>query len=105
MMNVRRSSLLILCVLLAAPLRATIFGTVRGIAHDPDHRPVADANVTVQSLPSEYKKTGKTDPNGQVDFSGVPAGDDRGSITRPALGAGRQSGVLSSVIARVRHLQ
>ena len=61
-------SVFILSILLAAPLHATIFGTVRGIAHDPDHRPVAEANVAMQSLSSEFKKTGKTDPNGEFEF-------------------------------------
>src|SRR5260370_14627706 len=105
MMNTRRTSLLILCVLLATPLRATIFGTVRGIAHDPDHRPVADANVTVQSLSSEYKKTGKTDPNGEGELSAVPVGEYRGSITRAGFEAVEQSVVVTSGTAPVLHFQ
>ena len=38
-----------------APLFATIFGRVRGVAHDPDHRPVPDAHVSLRSASSEYK--------------------------------------------------
>jgi hypothetical protein len=43
-MNARRANLLVLSIFLVAPLSATIFGTVRCIAHDPDHRPVAGAH-------------------------------------------------------------
>src|SRR5216684_708441 len=101
MMNTRRTSLLILCLLLAAPLRATIFGTVRGIAHDPDHRPVADANVAIESLSSEYKRTGKTDPNGEFEFSAVPVGAYRASITRDGFAPVEQSVVVTSGSAPV----
>jgi hypothetical protein len=104
-MNNRSKSLLILCLLLAAPLRATIFGTVRGIAHDPDHGPVPNANVSVQSVSSEYTITNKTDPNGEFQFSAVPVGEYRVSITRDGFAPVEQSVVVTSGSAPILHFQ
>src|SRR5258708_7334770 len=105
MRNTTRTSLLILCILQAAPLRATIFGTVRGIAHDPDHRPVPDAIVAMHSVSSEYKRTGKTDPNGEFEFSAVPVGEYRVSITHAGFEAVQQSVVVTSGSAPVLPFQ
>src|SRR5260370_11101194 len=105
MRNTRRTCLLILCVLLAAPLRATIFGSVRGIEHDPDHRPVPDAIVAIHSVSSEYKRTGKPDPNGEFEFSAVPVGEYRVSITGAGFEAVQQSVVVTSGSAPVLHFQ
>jgi hypothetical protein len=90
---------------MAVPLGATIFGTVRGIAHDPDHRPVADANVAIESLSSEYRKIEKTDPNGEFQFSAVPVGEYRVSITRDGFAPVEQSVIVTSGSAPVLHFQ
>src|SRR5207249_11759362 len=39
-------SLLGVLIMVAAPAFATIFSTVKGVVHDPQHRPVAGAVVT-----------------------------------------------------------
>ena len=43
-------------VLLPVAAWAAVFGTVRGVVHDPDHRPVPDAQVLVKSASSEYSQ-------------------------------------------------
>lgn len=50
---------------LVGPANATVFGTVRGIVHDPDHRPVAAAEVLLQAVASDYKQTGRTGTSGE----------------------------------------
>jgi outer membrane receptor protein involved in Fe transport len=87
------------------PLFATIFGTVRGIAHDPDHRPVPDANISLQSVSSEYKQTGKTDSNGEFQFPAVPVGEYRVSVTREGFAPVEQSVIVTSASAPVLHFQ
>jgi hypothetical protein len=92
-------------ILLAVPLLGTIFGTVRGVAHDPDHRPVPDADVSLQSVSSEYKKTAKTDPNGEFEFSAVPAGEYRITVSRGGFAPVEQSVLVTSGSAPVFHFQ
>src|ERR1700693_5596091 len=104
-MNTRCTSVLILLVLIVTQLLATIFGTVRGIAHDPDHRPVPDANVSLQSVSSDYKQVGKTDPNGEFEFSAVPVGQYRITLTRDGFAPLEQSALVTSGSAPVLHFQ
>ena len=37
----------------SAPARAEIFGTVHGIVHDPQHRPIQDATVDLKAQHSD----------------------------------------------------
>lgn len=52
---------LFLAVLLAPAVRATVFGTVRGIVHDPQHRPVADSEAVLKAKASDYTQKTQTD--------------------------------------------
>jgi hypothetical protein len=97
-------AVLFACALIA-PLLATIFGTVRGIAHDPDHRPVLDANVSVRSVSSEYRQTGKTDSNGEFQFAAVPVGEYRVSVTHAGFAPAEQSVLVTSASSPVLHFQ
>ena len=92
-------------VILLAPLFATIFGTVRGIAHDPDHRPVPDANVSLRAVLSAYNQIGKTDSNGEFQFAAVPLGEYHVSVTRDGFAPVEQSVVVTSGSAPVLHFQ
>ena len=67
-------------LLLAATATATIFGAVRGIVHDPQHRPVQGAMVMLKAKSSEWSKTANTDANGNFEFNAVPLGEY--SVTR-----------------------
>jgi outer membrane receptor for ferrienterochelin and colicin len=53
---------------------ATIFGSVRGIIHDPQHRPVAGAKVVLRSTTSDWKQETLTNDNGAFLFTSVPVG-------------------------------
>jgi len=101
----RRSGAPIFCILLALPLFSTIFATVRGIAHDPDHRPVPDANVVLQSVSSEFKQTGKTDSNGEFHLAAVPVGEYRVTITRDGFAPVEQPVTVDSTSSPVLHFQ
>ena len=50
---------------------ATIFGSVRGIVHDPQHRPIQAAMVMLKSKSSEWTKNASTDANGEFSFNGA----------------------------------
>ena len=52
---------------------ATIFGSVRGLIHDPHHRPVQNAQVAIRSTTSDWKQSTTTDDAGEFHFDNVPA--------------------------------
>ena len=104
-MKIKYISVLIFLVAIAAPLWGTIFATVRGIAHDPDHRPVPDAHVSLQAVSSDYKRTGKTDANGEFEYSAVPAGEYRITVTRDGFAPVEQSIQVASGSAPILHFQ
>src|SRR2546423_6537956 len=51
-----------------------IFGTLRGIVHDPQHRPMMNASVRLRAVASDYEQTTQTDAEGQFHFDTVPLG-------------------------------
>ena len=53
---------------------AAVFGTVRGVVHDPDHRPVQAADVVVKSISSDYSQKIATDADGGFEVSTLPVG-------------------------------
>jgi Carboxypeptidase regulatory-like domain/TonB dependent receptor/TonB-dependent Receptor Plug Domain len=54
---------------------ATVFGTVRGVVHDPQHRPVSDATVKIKAATSDWTETVQTNPEGAFALTAVPLGD------------------------------
>jgi outer membrane receptor protein involved in Fe transport len=69
----RRTLLFFLFLHLASVVAlATVFGTVRGIVHDPQHRPVAGIQVVLKAKSSEFTQTAQTDVNGEFHFDAVP---------------------------------
>ena len=53
---------------------ASVFGDVRGIVHDQQHRPVAGATIRLRARSSEFFLTGQTDTDGEFSFREVPIG-------------------------------
>jgi len=89
----------------AQPARATVFGSVRGIVHDPQHRPVAGASVLLKSATSEWSQETQTDQDGEFAFAAVPLGDY--IVTAKAAGFSplQQSFTLASDTSSILHLQ
>ncbi len=53
---------------------ASVFGDVRGIVHDPQHRPIAGANVRLRSRSSDFSRVTQTNRDGEFFFRAVPIG-------------------------------
>ncbi len=70
----RRCARLLLLFILAVPASATIFGGVRGLVHDAQHRPIAGAQVTIRAADSDWKQTAATNESGEFQFAAVPVG-------------------------------
>src|ERR1700742_4569259 len=84
---------------------ATIFGTVRGIVHDPQHRPVTNAQVTLQARKSAYTQTVQPDDEGQFHFDAVPLGEYSVKVVQAGFEANEQNITVLSGTAPILHLE
>jgi outer membrane receptor for ferrienterochelin and colicin len=85
--------------------RAEIFGHVHGIVHDPQHRPIQDANVDLKAQHSEYMQHQKTNDSGEFDFSAVPLGEYTVTVAAPNFQQTQQNVVVESGASPVLHFQ
>jgi hypothetical protein len=104
----RKCALLFLfCALVfaSAPAFATIFGAVRGIVHDPQHRPLSQASVRLQAITSDWSQTTQTDDNGEFSFTAVPVGDYKITVSESKFQTSEQTVTVASGSAPVLHFQ
>lgn len=66
---------LVVGVLAPGAARATVFGTVRGVVHDPSHKPAATVQVTLNAVHSDYRQSAASGDMGEFEFQAVPAGE------------------------------
>jgi len=92
-------------LLLASVLSATIFGSIRGIIHDPQHRPVQGAMVMLKSKSSDWAKNTVTDSNGEFVFTSVPLGEYTVSVASQGFAQTTQTVVVESGTQPVLHYQ
>jgi TonB dependent receptor/Carboxypeptidase regulatory-like domain/TonB-dependent Receptor Plug Domain len=59
---------------LSAAAHATVFATVHGVVHDPQHRPVTGAHVLLKSIDSEFSLHTDTGADGEFDLPEAPIG-------------------------------
>src|SRR6202171_1839322 len=83
----------------------TIFGTVRGIVHDPQHRPGLDAKVVLQAKTSDYTQELQTDGDGQFHFDAVPLGQYVVTVSQTAFATGQQNVTVLSGTAPILHFE
>jgi outer membrane receptor protein involved in Fe transport len=96
--------LLVAAFLIATPLaRATIFGNIRGIVHDPEHRPIAGAQVKLQSATSDWQRSVLTDQDGIFQFDAVPIGEYTITVTHSEFQDVAQHVVVQSGSSPVLH--
>ena len=65
----------------ATVVRATIFGNVKGVVHDPQHRPIQDATVTLKADDSDWQQTQKSTDSGEFEFTAVPMGNYTATVS------------------------
>src|SRR5215472_10579711 len=101
----RRMGLFAVLLLAAAGAFATVFGSVRGIVHDPQHRPVPDVKVLLKARTSDYTQSALTDSAGQFQFDAVPLGEYTVAISDSTFVAEPQTVTVLSGTAPVLHLE
>jgi outer membrane receptor protein involved in Fe transport len=94
-MNCKRALLLGLLLSRLTAL-ASIFGTVSGLIHDPQHRPVQGAQVTLRAANSAWTKSTTSTDSGEFRFDAVPLGEYRVTVALQGFAAEEQKLVLGS---------
>ena len=84
---------------------AVVFGTIRGIVHDPQHRPIASATIVLKSTTSAWVRTTTTNANGEFAFPAVPFGDYSITVTAQGFSESQQTFTLESDTSPVLHFE
>jgi hypothetical protein len=61
-------------LVMPVPLMATVFARLHGVIHDPQHRPIAGAEVTLQASDSAFALHSKTNAEGEFECPQTPIG-------------------------------
>jgi len=80
-MRTRTVTFTLAILVLAATAAAAAVGSLRGVVHDPQHRPVPGATVTLSARHSDWRQTTVTDAAGEFLFKEVPIGDYSLTVT------------------------
>ena len=100
-----RKPLLFVFLLTPSLAFASVFGVVKGIVHDPQHRPIAGAHVVLKSATSDWKATSETTDAGQFLFATVPLGDYEVSVNSPGFANGMLATTVTAGNTQDLHLQ
>jgi outer membrane receptor protein involved in Fe transport len=84
---------------------ATVFGTVRGVVHDPDHRPVPAAEITVKSSNSDFSQKVVTDGEGGFEAGSLAPGAYTVTVSKESFLPATQEVVVGSGSAPILHFQ
>ncbi len=82
---------------------ASVASTVRGIIHDPQHRPVSGAMVMIKAKTSDWSATANSDANGDFTFAAVPLGEFIVSVAAPGFQQVQQNVAITSNSEPVLH--
>jgi outer membrane receptor for ferrienterochelin and colicin len=89
----------------AAPSHAADVGSVRGVVHDQQHRPLAEIQVRLRSATSQWVEASVTDARGEFSFMTVPLGDYILSFSAADFVAAAQPVTVTSGSSPVAHVQ
>ncbi len=106
-MNRNRSVYFVAALLLLAslPAFAQVYGAIRGVIHDPQHRPIQGAMVMLKAKSSDWSKSITTDANGEFQINAVPLGDYSVSVASPGFDQTAQDVTVLSGSVPVVHFQ
>jgi len=104
-MTSRRIFVLLALLVASSSAGATVFGTVRGIIHDPQHRPIQGAMVMLRAKASDWARTTNSDANGEFEVQAVPIGEYSVNVASPGFAQTAQDIVVVADTVPVLHFQ
>ncbi len=84
---------------------ATIFGSVRGVVHDSQHRPIPDVQIALKAKDSAFTMTTQTDVNGDFHFDAVPVAEYVITASKADFASFEQAVTVLSGTAPVLHFE
>jgi hypothetical protein len=84
---------------------ASIFGTVQGVVHDPQHRPIAGARVEIHAANSGLVLSAVSKADGSFSVPSVALGDYRVEVTKEGFAAQERGITLASDTSPVLHFE
>ncbi|MGH9606413.1 MAG: TonB-dependent receptor [Terracidiphilus sp.] len=87
------------------PARATVFAIVRGIVHDPQHRPIAGAKVTLQAANSAFVLHAVSNSDGAFELDEAPLGVYSLSVTSEGFKTVTQTVTLAAGTNPILHFE
>src|SRR3984893_12183331 len=98
------------CLLLVAAVylpyaSAAELTAVRGVVHDPQHRPIAGATVTLRAAHSDFVVSDKTNSSGEFSSSAVPPGVYLVTVAQTGFTSTTQSITIASGATPVVHFE
>src|ERR1700691_6172862 len=84
---------------------ANVYGAIRGVVHDPQHRPVQGAMIMLKAKSSDWTKTATTDANGEFQINAVPLGDYSIAVASQGFAQTAQEVTVISGTVPVVHFQ
>src|ERR1017187_1319552 len=100
-----RCLVIVLALLRPAITWAVVVATVRGIVHDPDHRPIPGAQAVVKAANSDYSQKLASDAEGRFATLAIPVGSYIVTVTKDGFAASVQAIVVASGSSPVLHFQ
>ena len=79
--------------------------SVQGVVHDPQHRPIAGANVTLHSAHSDFVVNERTDNSGEFKLSAVPLGVYEVTVVQPGFSSAVQNLTVISNTSPILHFE
>ena len=87
------------------PANASDFGQVHAVLHDPQHRPLAGATITLRAGHSDLTFTAISNHDGAFDINGIPLGDYILTITSPGFASFQQTLTVNAGSTITQHFQ
>ena len=104
-MTYRKTAVILTFLLASISAFADIYGAIRGVVHDPQHRPVQGAMVMLKAKSSDLGKTATTGANGEFQFNAVPLGDYSVTVVGQGFEQAAQDVTVISGTVPVAHFQ
>jgi Carboxypeptidase regulatory-like domain/TonB-dependent Receptor Plug Domain len=104
-MTYRKTAIILAFLLASISAFADVYGAIRGVVHDPQHRPVQSAMVMLKAKSSDWGKTATTGTNGEFQFNAVPLGDYSVTVVGQGFEQEAQDVTVISGTVPVAHFQ
>jgi hypothetical protein len=93
-----------IAIAISLSARATVFSDIHGIVHDPQHRPISGATITLKASASDFTLTANTNAQGEFDLQQAPLGVYTLTVAAPGFATAEQTLSIASGTNPLLHI-